>query len=76
MIFQIAFRSANSVGIDESMADPTFVATSTGIASFKRAKRDGRNPSTGARTSRKFWSTFYWLEGILPLTQGNGEFIY
>lgn len=76
MIFQTAPRSANLIGVDASMADPTFIATSTGIGSFKRAKRDGRNPSTGARTSRKFWSTFYWLFGIKPLTQGNGEFIY
>ncbi len=76
MIFQTASRDANETGVDASMADPTFTTTSTGTLSFKRAKRDGRNPSTGARTSRKFWSTFYWLEGILPLTQGNGEFIY
>lgn len=76
MVFQTALRSANLNGIDKSMADPTFTTTSTGTLSFKRAKRDGRNPSTGARTSRRFWSTFYWLEGILPLTQGNGNFIY
>ena len=76
MVFQTALRSANLSGIDKSIADPTFTTTSTGTLSFKRAKRDGRNPSTGARTSRKFWSTFYWLEGILPLTQGNDEFIY
>lgn len=76
MIFQTAPRDANLSGIDTSIADPTFTTTSTGTLSFKRAKRDGRNPSTGARTSRKYWSTFYWLEGILPLTQGNDNFIY
>lgn len=76
MIFQLALRSANNIGIDPAMADPTFVATSTGFASFKRAKRDGRNPSTGARTSRRYWSTYYWLDGIYPLTQGDGNFIY
>lgn len=76
MIFQLAFRSANNIGVDPSMADPTFITVSTGIGSYKRAKRDGRNPSTGARTSRRFWSTYYWLEGILPLTQGNENFIY
>lgn len=76
MIFQTALRSANNIGVDPSMADPTFTTTSTGTLSFKRAKRDGRNPSTGARTSRRFWSSYYWLEGILPLTQGNENFIY
>lgn len=76
MIFQSAPRSANLIGVDPAMADPTFIATSTGFMSLKRAKRDGRNPSTGARTSRKFWSTYFWLEGVLPLTQGNGNFIY
>ena len=76
MIFQLGPRSANSSGIATDQADATYIGASTGNSKLFRAKRDGRNPSTGARTSRKFWSSYYWNEGILPLTQGNENFIY
>lgn len=76
MIFQLAPRSANLSGIATDQADATYISASTGNSKLYRAKRDGRNPSTGARTSRRFWSTYYWVEGILPLTQGNENFIY
>ena len=68
MISTIQSISNNSAGVDAVQYDSTSAAISIGgLAMKKRAKRDGRNPSTGARTSRKYGlSTVFEIE-VEPL---------
>lgn len=40
---------------------------SIGFFGMRRVKRDGRNPSTGARTSRKYGLSIIHSTGIAPL---------
>lgn len=76
MIFSQLLRPASTGTVDPAQADPIEMVSSIGNIGFSRAKRDGRNPSTGARTSRKFWSYIHYAYGIAPLIGTNGEPIY
>lgn len=76
MIFSQLLRPASAGTIDASQADPIEMTSSIGNLGFKRAKRDGRNPSTGARTTRKFWSYIHYQYGIAPLVGSDGQPIY
>ena len=54
--------------IDKEQNDQWAFGASTGAIGFRREKRDGRNPSTGARGSRKSGQTTTFLTGSKPLT--------
>lgn len=54
--------------IDKEQNDQWAFGASTGAIGFRREKRDGRNPSTGARGSRKSGQTITFLTGSKPLT--------
>lgn len=64
MISIIQSIANNASGVDAVQYDSTSASISVGgLAMQKRAKRDGRNPSTGARTSRKYGiSTVFDIE--------------
>lgn len=76
MIFLQLLRPASIGLIDPSQADPSEMISSIGNIGFSRAKRDGRNPSTGARTSRRFWSFIHYVYAIPPLVGTTGRPIY
>jgi len=57
-----------SAFIFKEQNDQWVTEASTGAIGFKREKRDGRNPSTGARGSRKSGQTITFLTGSKPLT--------
>lgn len=63
-------------GITPPEYDPTESSGSLGLYGMRRAKRDGRAPSTGARTSRKYGYTMTFLTGYLPLQAGDASPIY
>lgn len=48
----------------------------TGGLTMRRTRRDGRNPSTGARGSRRYGQTITFITTLAPLTGTNAEFIY
>lgn len=56
--------------------DTTESSGSLGTFGMRRAKRDGRNPSTGARTSKKNGLTMTFITGYLPLQAGSENPIY
>jgi len=66
-----AARASTVAKIDKGAADSLAHQLSIGNLGMKRAKRDGRNPSTGARTSRRSWNYTFYMYNIFPLT-GNG----
>lgn len=76
MIFSQLLRPASNGLIYPGMADPSEMTSSIGNIGFKRAKRDGRNPSTGARTSRRYWSFLHYVYAIPPLVGTAGAPIY
>ena len=64
------FKEQSYLGalIDKEQYDQWTLSASTGAIGFRREKRDGRNPSTGARGSRKSGQTVTFLTGSKPLT--------
>lgn len=54
--------------LEKNQSDQWSFRASTGAIGFRREKRDGRNPSTGARGSRKSGQTITFLTGSKPLT--------
>ena len=68
--------SYTGTGITPPEYDPTKSSGSLGLYGMRRAKRDGRAPSTGARTSRKYGYTMTFLTGLLPLQAGDATPIY
>lgn len=60
--------SSLSAAIKKDENDQWGLKASTGAIGFRREKRDGRNPSTGARGSRKSGQTTTFLTGSKPLT--------
>jgi hypothetical protein len=64
------FKTSSKLGafIDKVQNDQWRTEASTGAIGFRREKRDGRNPSTGARGSRKSGQTITFLTGSKPLT--------
>ena len=64
------FKAQSQLGafIDKEQSDQWAFDASTGAIGFRREKRDGRNPSTGARGSRKSGQTITFLTGSKPLT--------
>lgn len=68
--------SYTGTGITPPEYDPTRSSGSFGLYGMRRAKRDGRAPSTGARTSRKYGYTMTFLTGYLPLQDGDALPIY
>lgn len=76
MISPITTVANSSAGLVPTEYDPTQAVMSTGTITMKRAKRDGRNPSTGARTSRRFGQTVTFETNLLPLTNTINENLY
>ena len=68
MITTFKTQSQLSAFIDKEQYDQWAIDASTGAIGFRREKRDGRNPSTGARGSRKSGQTITFLTGSKPLT--------
>lgn len=64
------FKTSSKTGafIDKEQNDQWRAEASTGAIGFRREKRDGRNPSTGARGSSKSGQTITFLTGSKPLT--------
>ena len=60
--------SSLSAMIEKNQNDQWDFKACTGAIGFRREKRDGRNPSTGARGSRKSGQTITFLTGNKPLT--------
>lgn len=64
------FKEPSSLAalLEKNQNDQWDFKASTGAIGFRREKRDGRNPSTGARGSRKSGQTITFLTGSKPLT--------
>lgn len=60
--------SSLAASLEKNQNDQWDFKASTGAIGFRREKRDGRNPSTGARGSRKSGQTITFLTGSKPLT--------
>lgn len=60
--------SGLSAAIKKNENDQWDFTASSGAVGFRREKRDGRNPSTGARGSRKSGLTVTFITGYKPLT--------
>lgn len=73
MIYSVSFTGTK---ITPSEYDPTESSGSFGLYGMRRAKRKGRNPSTGSRTSRPYGQTMTFLTGFLPLQAGDTTPIY
>ena len=78
MQFRLFIRDSSLIQSDNVVANPLETSTSIGYLGFtkSRVKRDGRNPSTGSRGSRKYYNNSYWALGIPPLQGINNLFIY
>lgn len=73
MIYSTSFTGTK---ITPSEYDPTESSGAFGLYGMRRAKRKGRNPSTGSRTSRPYGLTMTFLTGFLPLQAGDALPIY
>ena len=73
MIYSTTFTGTK---ITPAEYDPTQSSGAFGLYGMRRAKRKGRNPSTGARTSRPYGLTMTFLTGFLPLQAGDTTPIY
>jgi len=73
MIYSTAYTGTK---ITPAEYDPTESSGSLGIFGMRRAKRKGRNPSTGSRASKKDGLTMTFLTGYLPLQAGSETPIY
>ena len=74
MITVFKTRAVDSNGvISKSENDQWYADGSTGSVGFKRNKRDGRNPSVGARGSRSSGITMTFLTGNKPLENLNNS---
>ena len=64
------FKEASHLAayLQKNQNDQWSYGASTGAIGFRREKRDGRNPSTGARGSSKSGQTITFLTGSKPLT--------
>lgn len=69
-------RSSEAASVDVLEYDSTESIASTGGMAMSKAKRDGRNPSTGARGSRRYGQTITFLTGFLPITTGEDVNLY
>lgn len=76
MIYAVLPSQSSTATITPAEYDPTAAHMSSGYVAFKRAKRDGRNPATGARTSRPFGLSMVFITGYAPLVDGDGNPIY
>lgn len=62
--------------VDPLQYDPTKSFISIGGIAMRRDKRDGRNPSTGARTSKRYGLSTTFLTGLAPLSNSDNQPIY
>ena len=69
-------RETLSASVDVLQYDSTESTATTGGMAMSKAKRDGRNPSTGARGSRRYGQTITFLTGFLPITTGEDVNLY
>lgn len=76
MIYQVLPAQSSSATITPEEYDPTATHMSSGYVAFKRVKRDGRNPSTGQRTSKRYGLSMLFVTGYAPLVDGSGQPIY
>lgn len=76
MIQSLIPTSSSTANVTAAEYDPTEANMSIGGLAMRRAKRDGRNPSTGARTSKKFGISMLFSTSILPLNDSENQPIY
>lgn len=76
MIFSNIQSQQSKGTVTLAEGDPTGTDMSIGFLAMKREKRDGRNPMTGARTSRRYGLSMIFVTGIEPLTNSDNEPIY
>lgn len=71
-----SYTSPTTVSLAQSLlaeGDRQWSIVSVGAIAFYRAKRQGRNPSTGARTSRKYGLATGFDTGLKTLSDFNGN---
>lgn len=73
---QVNFAGVPSGPLSPEEYDQWAVVAQTGGMTMSRTKRDGRNPSTGARGSRRYGQTITFITGLEPLTAVDGTLIY
>ena len=66
----------NGTGLDSSQFDSWASQGGIGGFQFKREKREGRNPSSGSRTSRKYGIATTFITNNPPLTNKKKDPIY
>jgi hypothetical protein len=76
MISSFLNRATSGAVLRTTEYDSIGMASSIGLNAMQRVKRDGRNPSTGSRGSRKYGNSIIWLSGFAPYTDGSGILIY
>lgn len=69
-------RSSTAASVDVLEYDSTESIATTGGMAMSKAKRDGRNPSTGARGSRRYGQTITFLTDLMPISTGTNENLY
>lgn len=69
-------RSSTAASVDVQEYDSTESIATTGGMAMSKAKRDGRNPSTGARGSRRYGQSITFLTGLEPITTGANVNLY
>lgn len=72
---QIAVQNASAT-VTAAEYDPTAANMSIGSMGMRRSKRKGRNPSVGARGSRRYGLTMVFETGIPALYNSSSEPIY
>ena len=68
--------SSIAASVDVLQYDSTESTATTGGMAMSKAKRDGRNPSTGARGSRRYGQTITFITGLEPITTGENVNLY
>lgn len=69
-------RSSTAASVVIQEYDSTESTATTGGMAMNKAKRDGRNPSTGARGSRRYGQTITFLTGLEPITTAENVNLY
>lgn len=76
MISTLAKLADAKATLTANQYDPTTIVQSIGSMGMKRPKRQGRNPSTGARTSTRYGLAMVFDTGIEPLATSKSLPLY
>lgn len=76
MISQVLASNQSSITVTTDEFDPTESSMSIGVWGMRRTKRDGRNPSTGARTSRRYGLSMFFRTGYPSLVGTDNQPLY